>query len=121
MIQRDELAKEIEKRRALTRSDALEITLVGIGRIEGDPEKQEPCIFIPAAGFGPSDPADRSVDAQAHRFREPSANSALLVFQGAETQAVVHRAPPLEISLMASHRSRSGDSLQPWRAVHRAR
>src|SRR5690606_31586367 len=50
LVQRDKLAEEIQKGRAFTRCDRLELALVGIGRIEGNPEKQEACIVVPVTG-----------------------------------------------------------------------
>src|SRR3546814_19121559 len=63
------------------RLDDLELRFVGVGGVERDPEKDEPCVVIFAAGFGTPDPADGAMDAQSHCFRESRADRALLCLQ----------------------------------------
>jgi hypothetical protein len=49
----------------------LELALIGIGRIESDPQEEKPRVVILPAGLGPTNPADGAVNAQAHGLRTP--------------------------------------------------
>ncbi|MCC5967819.1 MAG: hypothetical protein JJU24_17015, partial [Natronohydrobacter sp.] len=70
--------------RAFADGYGLEVPLIGIGCIKGDPQEDEPRVMILATCFGPANPADGPMHPQAHRFREIHANGALLVFEGLE-------------------------------------
>lgn len=121
VVQRDKLAEEIQKGRAFTRCDRLELPLIGIGRIEGNPEKQKACVIVSITGFGPADPADGAVDAQAHRFREAGPNGALFFLERAEFQIAVHPISPSKVAITASLQNRIGDNPPPSCATPRGR
>jgi len=55
--------------------------VLGIGGVEGNPEKDERGIMIRAHLLGPLHPADRAVDPQAQIHREAVAQLALLGFE----------------------------------------
>src|SRR3546814_6067828 len=81
LVQRDQPAEIPHEGGPLARLDDLELRFVGVGGVERDPEKDEPCVVIFAAGFGTPDPADGAMDAQSHCFRESRADRALLCLQ----------------------------------------
>src|SRR3546814_17901934 len=81
LVQRDQPAEIPHEGGPLARLDDLELRFVGVGGVERDPEKDEPCVVIFAAGFDTPDPADGAVDAHSHCFRESRADRAMLFLQ----------------------------------------
>lgn len=78
-IERRQPLEEIQKCGPLAQRDRLKLPFVGIGGVEGDPEEDEACVVIVPASLGPADPADGTVDSQAHCFGEACSDGALLV------------------------------------------
>ncbi|MFN4274548.1 MAG: hypothetical protein ACK4F5_17240, partial [Aliihoeflea sp.] len=82
----------------------LKLSLVRVGRIEGDPEEDEASVIIVAASFGTTDPADGAMSSQPHGFGKTRTDSALLGLQGSMFESILHRSSPF---LKAGHGSPS--------------
>ena len=79
-IEGHHLSEVARERGPLRGRRVVELLLIRIGRVEGYPQEDEPTVVIGCV-FGPSDPANRSVHAQAHCFRKSGAQFPLLGLQ----------------------------------------